>query len=160
MSPCQLVPSWPAATHPLAASLRLLLLPGVPVAAAVLANTVRAHLALLDLLEEVVGIRHAQAIQGGGDVLLAAFLDHAGIRQPFGEGVVEIRGREFEFLARMAQPKLGPERHRAIALFAVNPVDFLDGFLNQLRILRIFRHLQDSQGGKPKSGFPTTTNRQ
>ena len=63
---------------------RLLLLPGVAVATSVLADAVRGHFPLLDFLEEVVRIRHAQAIKGRGHVLLAPLLDHASIGQPLG----------------------------------------------------------------------------
>ena len=65
-------------------AVRLLLLSGVAVAAAVLADAVRGHFPLLDFLEEVVRIRHAQAIKGRGHILLAPLLDHASIRQPLG----------------------------------------------------------------------------
>ena len=63
---------------------RLLLLSGVAVATSVLADAVRGHFPLLDFLEEVVRIRHAQAIKGRGHILLAPLLDHASIRQPLG----------------------------------------------------------------------------
>ena len=71
-------------TAPSSFAVRLLLLPGVAVATAVLADAERGHFPLLDFLEEVVRIRHAQAVESRSHVLLATLLDHASIAQPLG----------------------------------------------------------------------------
>ncbi len=86
------------------------------------------HLALLDLLEEVVRVRHPEAVEGGGHRLDLIRLHEAGVAQPLRQGEMKIGRGDVHLLAAVPEPHRGPQLHRAVSFLTADLQDGAERF--------------------------------